>query len=316
MHFGCYVPKVRSSKRKDVFFKISTRKKKGQGKKSKSKPKQDTSVAEQREYILSEWFKNPYFLIDGTRYTFKNIFFEQVGYGKYILEASCEDVNWKLSRDQNGNVQVQAFSNDKLISIKQGTLTAKIFVSFLKLTYGISFYRFLFVGLKILSNKSEGQIRPKAATKEELLLWLTNPSLSKRCFAWLGNPSLKDELLCWFDNPFLIINNEKYVFQDIVIRQLDRNYVLVMTCCDIKWAFRQNEKGLVSVCGFYRKKPVEIKKKTPISKINRFFTILTKDLTFENFLAAVSNRFSCEQATRLNLYLFDPNTISQMVTTT
>ena len=324
-------PKGGSSKKYETNMAPPRRRKKKKNK-NKAKIKQNTVPQED----LSPWFKNPCFLIDETVYEFKDIVFKRAKDMSYTLELTCEGIVWKLQKDTKDNISIQPYEEDCPIAITAGTLTAKMYRSFLKLTYKVPFKDFLSVGIKFFPIEPEGkklssknmkvpettlseQEAPEApspqkkATKKELLLWLERPSLGKGYFTWLDNPSLRKELLGWFGNPFLIIDKKKYVFKDIVIRQLDENYVLVMTCCDVKWAFRKNKKGTVSVFVFYKGKPVEVKKKSIVSKINVFFSLLTKNLTFENFLADVSKRFPCEPATRFNLYLFDPNTVSQTV---
>ncbi len=282
MHFGCYVPKVRFSKRKDVFFKIKTRK--------KGPPK-----TTKRE--LSRWCENPRFIIGGKEYVFKTILLKKSESNKYTLELTCEGVTWKLRQNTQGFVIAQPFNNNKAVTIKKETPIAKIHAAFIRLTWGMSFKNFISVALKYFpcnslfynsaSANSSHNSQSRMAKAEEKI-------------------STKEDILRWFNNPRLVVSGEEYVFKNIALVQSGKRYVLVLSCEDIKWVLRKNTEGKVSIYAFNNRNPIKIEKGTLNAKIKAFFVDLTRGLPFDFLYLVVSKELPREIATSRSLYLFDP----------
>lgn len=193
-----------------------------------------------------------------------------------------------------------------VLFLKKGSTTAKINALFINLTWNFSFKELLWVGLdffpcesgekadsflftysRSLNNAEENILKPKKQHKT----FSSRENDKKELLFWVNNPYAEGDFFLWMDNPFLIIDYKKYLFKDTVIRQFNNNYVLVMTCCELKWALRENEKGKVSVHVFYKRQPVTIRKNTIIYEMYDFFTTITKGLLFKDFIEVLSKRF-------------------------
>ena len=292
MHFGCYVPKVRSSKRKDVFFKINTRRK---------GPKKATKKE------LSKWCESPRFIIDGKKHVFETILLRKTESNKYILELTCEGITWKLRQNKPGDVIAQPFSNNKAVTIRSKTLIAKIHAAFIRLTWRMSFNNFISVALQFFpcnsiihntsyAKSSHNSSKSGGLNSEEKI-------------------STKEDLLRWFRDPRLVVSGAEYVFKHIALIQSGKRYVLALSCEDTKWTLRKNNEGKVSILAFNNRNPVKIEKDTLNAKIKTFFSDLTRELPFDFLYLVVSKELPLQIATSRSFYLFDPDVVIQPETT-
>ena len=290
-HFGCYVPKVRSSKRKDVFFKIKGPKK-----------------ATKKE--LSKWCESPRFIIEGKKYVFETILLRKTESNKYILELTCEGITWKLRQNSPGYVIAQPFSNNKAITIRSKTPVAKISAAFNRLTWKMSFRDFISVALKYFPCNSIIHKTAYAKSPHNSSNNANSGGLNSE-----EKISTKEDLLRWFRDPRLVVSGEEYVFKHIALIQSGKRYVLALSCEDTKWALRKNNEGKVSIFAFNNRNPVKIEKDTLNAKIKAFFSDLTRELPFDFLYLVVSKELPRQIATSRSFYLFDPDVVIQPETT-
>ncbi len=281
------VPKVSSSKRKEVFLKVS-------------KPKKEQKKASKKE--LSRWCKGPRFVINWKEYVFESILLWKSVSNKYTLELTCEGITWKLSQSRKGFVIAQPFSNNRAVTIKRKTPIAKIYAAFDKLTWKMSFKDFISVARQYFPCNAIIQNPIFTSNSQNS----TSDNVKSSMVKSEEKISTKEDLLRWFNNPRLVVSGEEYVFKHIALMQSGKRYVLVLSCEDVKWALRKNKEGKVSIFAFKNRNPIKIEKGTPNAKIKVFFANLTRGLPFDFLYLVVSKTIPREIITRRSFYLFDP----------